>query len=197
MTLPLTLALFAALAQPASQEPVSTVCIAMPRVEIVQGDAATAASGLRDMFASYLTGPSLKSVVLESRLQSQAMAEARQKQCDRVLITTLSQKRKGGGRFGKIMGEAAGTALWYVPGGTTAGTAAARAAAVAGARAISTVAATTKARDEFTLEYRVEDGTGKPVLPAKKDTMKAGSDGQDLLTPLVEKAAEAVAAAIS
>jgi hypothetical protein len=168
----------------------------MPRIEIVQGDAATAASGLRDMFASYLTGPSLKSVLLDARLQSQAMEEAREKHCDRVLIASLSQKRKGGGRFGKIMGEAAGTALWYVPGGATAGSAAARAAAVAGARAISTVAASTRARDEFTLEYRVDDAAGKPLLPARKDKLKAESDGQDVLTPLVEKASEAVAAAV-
>jgi len=197
MTVPLAFVFLAALAASAGQaENGTTICIAMPKVEIVQGDAAGAASGLRDMFASYLTGPTLKSVPLEARLQSQAMEEAREKGCTRVLVTKLSQKRKGGGRFGKVMGEAAGTALWYVPGGATAGSAAARAAAVAGARAVSTVAATTKARDEFTLEYRLDDAAGKPLLPAKKDKLKAQSDGQDLLTPLVEKASEAVAGAV-
>ncbi len=177
---------------PAFAEGETTICIAMPKVQIIQGDASTAASGLRDMFASYLTGPTLKSILLEARLTSQAMEEAKQKNCERILITSLSQKRKGDSRLGKVVGRAAETALWYTPGINTAG----RAAAAAGARAISAVSATTRARDEFTLEYRMDDAEGKPLLKSRTDKLKAKSDGEDLLTPLVERASEAVAGAV-
>lgn len=170
----------------------SSICIATPKVQIIQGDAATAASGLRDMFASYLTGPSLKPVLLEARLTSQAMEEARLKHCERVLIASLTQKRKGASRLGKVVGEAAETALWHTPGVGT-GT---RVAAAAGARAIATVSATTHARDEFTLEYRMDTADGKPLLPVKTTKMKASADGEDVLTPLVERASEAVALAV-
>jgi hypothetical protein len=172
------------------------VCIALPSVRILQGDAGTAASGLRDMFASYLTGPTLKSVPLESRLRSQAMEEARQKHCDQVLIVSLDQKRKGGSLFGKIAGEAASDTLWYMPGGRTATSAASRAAALAGARAISTVAANTRAKDQFSLEYGLDSADGKALLPAKTLKLTARQNGEDVLTPLVEKASEAIAAAV-
>ncbi|MBI2219938.1 MAG: hypothetical protein HYU53_01870 [Acidobacteria bacterium] len=196
----LTTALVVAMLHVASSLPSQTeasVCIAMPRVQIVQGDAATAAAGLRDMFASYLTGPTLKSVALEARLASQAMEEARVKNCERVLLASLTQKRKGPSRLGKVVGEAAEGALWHVPGGYSAGSAAARSAAVAGARAISTVSSTTRARDEFRLEYRLDTADGRPILRPKTEQMKARTDGEDLLTPLVEKASEAVAAAMT
>ena len=52
-----------------------------------------------------------------------------------------------------------------------------------------------KTRDELELSYRLESASGQVVVEnsAKR---KAGADGEDLLTPLVEKAAEAIAAAI-
>jgi hypothetical protein len=176
----------------ATSQASQSICIALPRVQILGGDAAAAATGLRDMFASYLTGPTLTPVLLESRLTSQAMEEARQKPCERVLLSSLSQKRKGGSRLGKVLGGAAETALWHAPGGNRAG----RAAEVAAARAISTVSSTTRARDEFTLEYRLETPDGKPLLRSTSEKRKASADGEDLLTPLVEKASESVAAAI-
>lgn len=193
MTLLPVIVLFSSVVLPPSfAEGEATICIAMPKVQIVQGDAATAAAGLRDMFASYLTGPSLKSIPLEARLTSQAMEEARQKKCERVLVVSLTQKRKGESRLGKVVGGAAETALWYTPGVNTA----TRAAAAAGARAISTVSATTKAKDEFTLEYRMDAADGTALLKSRTDKLKAQSDGQDLLTPLVEKASENIAAGI-
>jgi hypothetical protein len=114
-----------------------------------------------------------------------------------VLIASLTQKRKGPSRLGKVMGEAAETALWHVPGGYSAGSAAARTAAIAGARAISTVSSTTRSRDEFRLEYRLDTADGQPILKTRTEQLKAQTDGEDLLTPLVEKASEAVAAALT
>ncbi len=58
------------------------------------------------------------------------------------------------------------------------------------------MASTTRAKDELTLEFRL--GTVDNVLRAspKTEKAKAKSDGEDLLTPLVEKASESIAAAI-
>jgi hypothetical protein len=59
------------------------------------------------------------------------------------------------------------------------------------------MASTTRAKDEVTLEYRI--GTVDTVTRAAPRTQKAKarSDGEDLLTPLVEKAAESIAAVVT
>jgi hypothetical protein len=177
----------------------SPTCIAivLPSATGAAGDATEFATSLRDLFVSYLTGPSLRAIALEARLASQAMEEARQKDCGNVLLTSIERKRNDGSGWGRALGRAAGTAAWYgVPYGGTAATAAARGAAVAGAHAISTMAETTRAKDEVTLEFRV--GTPDAALRAtpRSQKAKAKSDGEDLLTPLVEKASEAIAAAV-
>jgi len=46
----------------------------------------------------------------------------------------------------------------------------------------------------MTLGYRLETADGK-VLVEKKEKRKATSDGEDLLTPMVARAAEAIVAA--
>ena len=190
----------AAMPSPAeAQEPSNQSCIAivLPSVKGADGDATEFANSLRELFASYLTGPSLRTVKLDARLASQAIEEARQKDCPTVLVTAISRKRGGGGGWGKALGRAAGTAAYYgMPYGGTAATAAARGAAVAGAQAVSSMADSTKAKDEVTLEFRV--GTPDTVLraPAQSQKAKASHDGEDLLTPIVEKASEAIAASV-
>jgi hypothetical protein len=175
----------------------SCIAIVLPSATGAAGDATEFAKSLRDLFASYLTGPSLRTMALDARLASQAVEEARQKECNYLLLASIERKRNDGSGWGKALGRAAGTAAWYgVPYGGTAATAAARGAAVAGAEAISSMAQTTKAKDEVTLEYRV--GTLDTVTRAtpRTEKAKAKSDGEDLLTPLVEKAAEAISATV-
>ena len=188
-----------AFAQSPGTQAASPACIAivLPSAKGAAGDATAFATSLRELFISYLTGPSLRAIALEARLASQAIEEARQKDCGQVLVTSIETKRNDGSGWGRALGRAAGTAVWYgVPYGGTAATAAARGAAVAGAHAIATMAESTKAKDEVTLEYRI--GTLEAALraPAHRQKAKAKSDGEDLLTPLVEKASEAIAATI-
>lgn len=203
ITKPLAVAMFlvaaatiprTALAQNDAQ---TCIAIAMPSASGVDGDATAFAMSLRDLFVGYLTGPTLRAITLDSRLPSQAVEEARQKQCGFVLLTSITRKHDDGNGFGKALGRAAGTAAVYgVPYGSTATTAAARGAAIAGGQAISGMAETTKAKDEVSLEYRI--GTVDTALRAspKTEKAKAKSDQEDLLTPLVEKASEAAAAAV-
>jgi hypothetical protein len=187
-------------ANPPGLQAAAPTCIAivLPSAKGAAGDATEFATSLRELFVSYLTGPSIRAITLEARLASQAIEEARQKDCGNVLVTSITRKRNDGSGWGRALGRAAGTATWYgVPYGGTAASAAARGAAVAGAHAISTMAETTKAKDEVTLEYRF--GTLDAALRAapRAEKAKAKSDGEDLLTPLVEKAAEVIAAAIT
>ena len=188
-----------ALAQSPGAQASAPACIAvvLPSAKGATGDATAFATSLRELFVSYLTGPSLRAIPLEARLASQAVEEARQKDCGYVLVTAIESKRNDGSGWGRALGRAAGTAVWYgVPYGGTAATAAARSAAVAGAHAITTMAESTKAKDEVTLEYRIGTLDAALRAPARREKAKAKSDGEDLLTPLVEKASEAIAATI-
>ena len=173
------------------------IAIVLPSVQGVDGSAGDVSGALRQLLTSYLTGPSLKAVPLEARLQSQAVEEARQRGCDHILTTTLTRKRGGGGLFGKALGQAAGTAAWYVPGVASTGGAMARGAVIAGAQAVSTVASSTKAKDEMRLDYSFSSLDEAAKVTPVTLKAKAATDGEDLLTPLAEKAAEAIAAAVS
>jgi hypothetical protein len=61
---------------------------------------------------------------------------------------------------------------------------------------VSDYAYGSRSKDELTLKYRLESGSGA-VLAEKSEKQKAKSDGEDLLTPVVQRAAEAVAAAVA
>ena len=118
--------------------------------------------------------------------------------CPYVLFTALKHERKqGNNMLGRIAGSAVEATAWELRGSATsaAGRVAANAAANAAATAARSVATNVKSKDEVTLEYRLETGDGTVALKSAGKA-KAESDGQDLLTPLVERAAEAVAAVV-
>jgi hypothetical protein len=184
----------------ASQKPATPVpaCVALT-VPSVQGvdNAASFATAVRDLFASYLKGPSIRTVTLESRLASQAVLEARGQECGHVLLVTLERKRGGGSSMGRILGQAAGSAVARTPVYGGVGGAVASSATWAGGEAIYRFASEIKAKDELELSYRL--GAPDAVERAKAVTSKAKakSDGEDLLTPLVEKASNAIVTATS
>lgn len=169
--------------------------IIMPKVQISAGNAAEAAEAVRSGLANYLNGPTIEVVTLSARLPSLAMDEARQSQCDYVLSTSLTQKKGGGGgMFGRALGNIGGAAAAHIPGASTAGGAAARSAAITGVYTTANLAGSIKARDEVSLEYKLEPVDG--ARPGVSNTVKAkaSSDGEDIVTPLIEKAATAVVA---
>src|SRR5689334_6254056 len=73
-----------------STTPVQCIAIVSPALEGVPGNALEAAAGIRDVIASYLAGPSVKVVVLEAKLPSQAREEAKQKGCEPLLFTKVT-----------------------------------------------------------------------------------------------------------
>lgn len=171
----------------------------MPKVQMTAGDAAQAAEALRNGFANYLNGPKVEVVTLAARLPSLAMDEARQSQCDYVLYSSMTVKKGGGGggMFARGLGNIAGSAAVYIPGGHTAGTAAARSATITGVYTAATIAGSIKARDELALEYKLEATDAARQGVANTVKAKASQDGEDIITPLIEKAAEAIVSVVA
>lgn len=166
--------------------------IVMPKAQMTSGDAAQAAQTLRNTLASYLTGPNVELVAISARLPSEALQECRQSQCDYILYSTLTQKKGGGGMFGKALGSLATSAIGHLPGGDTAGEAAARSVAVSGVYTAADISRSIKSKDEMTLEYKLDPIDPTKKGSSKKSRAKANSDGEDVFTPLVEKAAESI-----
>jgi hypothetical protein len=173
------------------------VCIVLPSVAGVEGSATEVGVSLRQLFESYLTGPSLQAVALESRLASQAVLEARQRGCGNLLRVALQLKRGGGGGglFGKVLGQAGSVTAWSIPGGSVEA-AIARGATIAASQAVGELASGTRTRDEMRLEWSLATLDGGTLAGPQREQAKAKTDGEDLLTPLVERAAESIAAAV-
>jgi hypothetical protein len=175
----------------------ASACVALtvPSVQGVDGDATSFAVAVRDLFASYLKGPSIRTVVLESRLGSQAVLEAREKDCGQVLLVTVEHKRTGGSKMGKMLGQAAGTAVWRAPVGGGVTGAVVSGATSAGGQALHSFASEIRAKDELELSYRLGPPDAVERLKPVTSKAKAKSDGEDLLTPLVESAANGIVTA--
>ena len=192
----------ALLVLPAERLPAQTaetvrICLAPAAVE-ASNNATAAGDALRESFTSFLTGPTLKSEPLKARLASQAKEEAKQAGCPYILLTTLKleQKRSGGGLLGKVATEAARQGAWEAGArsGSAVGRIAGSAAYGALGQAASNYAATIRTKDELTLGWRLETADGT-LLAEKREKRSAKSDGEDLLTPLVQQAAELIVAA--
>jgi hypothetical protein len=185
-----------------AQEPASktTICLAPTTAQMASGSATDGATAVRETLSSYLTGPTLAVAPLTARLASQVREEAKLASCKHIVFTSmkLERNKSGGGLFGKIVGEAVQSSAYELRGraGSTAARIATTAAASAAAEAARNFATNVKTRDELTFEYRMETLDGAIVV---KNTAKskASSDGQDLLTPMVERAAEAIAGAVT
>lgn len=195
----IVLLVLAAPAVPAQQEPAMTrICLAPSSVEAGSSNAAAAMEATRENFSSFLTGPSLKAEPLQARLESQVREEAKQAGCPYLLLTTIKLVSKRGGS--NLLGHATAAAVRegaYAAGvatGSTAGRVAGSAVSSAAHHAAYNYAITIKNKDELTIAYRLETSEGK-VLLDRKEKRSAKADGEDVLTPLVQKASEEVYAA--
>ena len=197
---PLALAVLAA-STLGAQDPASktTICLAPTTAQMASGSSADGANAVRETLGSYLTGPTLEIKPLTARLTSQAREEAKLASCRHIVFTSmkLERNKSGGGLFGKIVGEAVQSSAYELrgrAGGSVAGRVVTSAAASAAAEAARNFATNVKTRDELTFDWRLESLDGA-VVAKNSAKAKASSDGQDLLTPMVERAAEAIAGA--
>lgn len=154
-------------------------------------NAAQLASAIGATLAEYLKAPSIELVQLEAKLPSQIDAEAKQKECDFILYTNVAHKKGGGGGFGGMFGKAAGNIL-----GSTIPMAGNTGAAIAGHVAstaiytAATMSESVKSKDEITLEIKMTQAGG--IVLTKQYKAKAKSDGEDIISPLIEQAAQAI-----
>jgi hypothetical protein len=149
-------------------------------------NAGNLASAVQATLTEKLKAPNVEAVPIQATVLSQIEAEARQKECDYIVYTTVSHK-KGGGGFGSVFGStAAQVAAATVPyGGSTT-------AAIATNTAASVVVADIKAKDELTVDVRLEKpGAGYPAF-SKPFKGKAKSAGEDIVTPPTTQAAQAL-----
>ena len=172
--------------------------IMLPKVQLTSGDTASAAETLRRTFAGYLTGPAIEVVALSARLPAQALEEARQSHCDYILSASMNVKKGGGGSmFGRAIGNVAGAAAGHIPGGGSATTGAARSVAITGVYTTAVIASTIKAKDELSLEYKLDSVETSKTVITNNAKAKAKSDGEDILTPIVETSAQAIVSTVA
>jgi hypothetical protein len=163
-----------------------------PKAQMGQGNSGgQVAQPIQTMIVQYLSGPAIEPIPLVALIPSQEEAEAKQKECDFVIYSSLSQKKSGGGGLLRaalplasmipMVGMAAGVA------GAVATTAAASAAAGG-----ASVAGTVRAKNEVSFDYQlIALGDANPVL-SNSTKAKAKTDGEDVITPLIEQAATAI-----
>ena len=189
----------------AGQKP--CVAIAPPQAQLGQGATGQDVAGpVQNMLTSYLSGPLLEVVVLQSRLPAQLTAEAKQSGCDYLLTTDVQYKQKK--RWGKALSLGAGiasSALPYAGMGGSVGSyvATATAANVANTAAnvqlqqesmesLTAAQGTIRKGDSIALNYQLKRITDGQQITGNDFNTKAEQDGQDLLIPMIEQTATEV-----
>ncbi|HEV8592708.1 MAG TPA: hypothetical protein VGQ55_11440, partial [Pyrinomonadaceae bacterium] len=155
--------------------------------------AADLAAAVQNTLTQFLKVPNVEVVILDSRLASAIDAEAAQKECDFVLYTNVSHKKGGGGGFGGMFGSALGSAVGHVGLGGFGNTAANVAGQVATQAVVTatTMSANVKSKDEITLEVKLNK-TGGATTMTNIYKAKAKSNGEDIVSNVVEQAAQAI-----
>lgn len=160
---------------------------------IAAGDLALA---IANTFGTYLKGTKIELVLLEARLASAASSEAREKQCDLVLNATVSHKKGGGGfgGFGKMLGSVvAQTGIGHT--GSTVGNIAGQMATTAIVSAAN-VSGNVKSKDTLILDVQLVSLADNASKLAQTFKVKAKSDGDDIISAVVEQAAQAIVNAV-
>jgi hypothetical protein len=151
------------------------------------------ASAIQNTLGEYLKSPKIELVALEAKLTSAIDAEAKEKECDYVIYAQVSHKKGGGGgMFGKMLGKVGGAVANQaygssnIAGAITSGT----------IQTAADVSGNVKSKDELTLDVRVNSAGGAQAL-AKQFKHKAKSDGEDIISPIIEQAAQAILDAVA
>lgn len=157
--------------------------------------AADLAAAVQNSMAEHLTGPNIEIVFIGAKVASLIEAEAREKECDLVLNATVSHKKGGG--FGSMFGSALGATIARTGLGHTGSTIGNVAGQVAAQAIISAalVSENVRSKDEITLEIKL-DRAGEGTKVARAFKAKAKSDGDDIISQVVEQAAQAVISAL-
>lgn len=174
------------------------VGVAVPKASFTEGaDNLQMALSLREIIAGYFQGTEVEIVPLDARIPQALADEAEEKDCKFILQTVVTQK-KGGGGFGMFKKIAPVVGSVVPMAGMAGGVTGAIATSVAQTALYTAadIAGNTKSKDQFTFEYSLTAAQGGAVKANNSLKAKAGSDGEDVLSPMIEKMAEAVLAAV-
>ena len=184
--------------------------VASPDAQVGQGSNAGGdySTPIRNAEIALMSGPAVEIAPLDSRVAMQLQAEAQQKQCDYILFSSVVVKHGSGGGFGKFA-KFGGMAASMTPmagmgrgmGGAVAAQAAGMAASqMAQQQAMNQLAGFNgqiKSKDDVTVQYQLV-ATGQ-TAPLVQNSLKgkAKSDGEDVLTPLLQQTADNVLGAVT
>jgi hypothetical protein len=191
--------------------------VAPPEAQVGQGSNAQAdySTPIRNAMILLMNGPAVEIAALDSRVAMQLQAEAQQKQCDYILMSSVAVKHPQSGGFGKFM-KMGGTMAQMTPmgamahgmGGAMAASAASAAASAAAHAAqqqamnqvmsqLSGFNGQIKQKDDVTVQYQLtQTGQSAPLVQNSLQG-KAKSDGEDVLTPLLQQTANTVLTQVS
>ena len=199
VTMPTATAAASPAATPGDKKPgIVRIGITMPKAQIGQSaQGPSAGEPLRVMLTQYLAGPSVETIAIVALLPDQMEAEAKSKQCDFLVYSNLTQKKPTGGMGFLKNASSLSNMIPMVGMVNSVNGAMAASSAAATASQAATLSSGIKARTDIVLEYHmnaVDNPT--PVLNTTLDA-KATTDGEDVITPLVEKEATAIMAEVS
>ena len=150
-------------------------------------------AAIQNTIGQFLKGTKVEVVPLEARLAAAQAGEAKEKECDFVLTATAAHKKGGGGfGFGKLVSAVAPV----LPMGGVGGMVASQVLTTAVITA-SSVAGNVKSKDELSLDLKLTSTTDNSVALAKQLKTKAKADGDDIISALVEQAAQAILDSVS
>jgi len=182
--------------------------VAPAQAQVGQGSNAQGDYGapIRNSIVLIMSGPAVEIVGLDSRLPIQVQAEAQQKQCDYILYSSVEVKHANSGGLGKFMkmGSMAANATPVGMMTKVGSMAAAQAGAAAAAQmaAMSTQQQAVNQLAQFNGQIKSKDDVsiGYQMFPTGQDKAKlentlkgkAKTDGEDVLTPLIQQAANTI-----
>ena len=188
--------------------------VAPPDAQLGQGNNAGAdfSTPIRNVEVALMSGPAVEIAALESHVPMQLQAEAQQKQCDYIMYSGVIVKHPSSGGFGKFM-KIGQTAASFNPaimmtksvGSMVAAQGAAAAAQQMAAQqmqqqAMSQLAGFNgqiKSKDDVTVQYQLVAANQNTPLLQNTLQGKAKSDGEDVLTALLQQTANAVLTQVS
>jgi hypothetical protein len=157
-------------------------------------NASDLSAAVQNTLDEYLKSPAFELVRLEAKLPSQIEAEARQNECDFVIYATVSHKKGGGGGFGGMFSKVVAPTVGQVGIGHTGSTAGNVAGQVATTAVVNagTMSANVKQKDELTLDVKLQAPGNASPAASRLFKARAKSSGEDIITSVVEQAAQMI-----
>jgi hypothetical protein len=156
-------------------------------------DAAQFGAAIQSSLGEYLKTPEVELVAIESKLPSAIEAEIKEKNIDYLISATVLHKKGGGGfgMFGKIAPVLGQVAPVAGIGGSVAGQIAGSVATTAIMTAAS-MSQNVKAKDSIEMNVSMLKASDKSTVLTKQFKGKAKSNGEDIITPMIEQSAQAI-----